>query len=70
VKNNIGRTPLEVLALELVAARACSGHAVRELVIGERWVVVRRGEGELDRAGFRLAANYVGIPGMFARSEG
>lgn len=69
VEDNIGRTPLEMLALELVAARACSGHAVGELVIGERWVVVRRGAGALDRAGFRLAANYVGIPGMFATGE-
>jgi predicted O-methyltransferase YrrM len=60
VKEHAGLAPLETLALELVVARACSGHAVRELVIGEHWVVVRRGAGDLDPTGFRLAANSVG----------
>jgi SAM-dependent methyltransferase len=68
-RENVRRTPLEILALELVVARACSGHAVAEIVIGENWVVARRGAGELDRNGFRLAGHYVGAQDLLARSE-
>jgi predicted O-methyltransferase YrrM len=70
VRENARQTPLEMLALELVLARACSGHAVDKVVVGEHWVVVTRGPGELSPHEFRLAANYVGGSGLLARGEG
>jgi predicted O-methyltransferase YrrM len=50
--------PLSDLAVELVLARAASGQAVAELVIGAEWTVVRRGPSPIDPATFRLRDLY------------
>lgn len=42
------------LAAELVLARARSGDAVREVVVNEHWLVVRRGTDPLPLDGFHL----------------
>ena len=67
IRENLERTPLETLALELVVARACSGHVVQDLFVDESWVVVRRGPGALDPAGFRLRDHYVDPRRMIGR---
>ena len=46
--------PLSLLALHAVMARARSGDAIGEVRVDEDWIVVTRGEGELDPEGFRL----------------
>ena len=44
--------------VELLLARASNGDAVSELVIGNEWIVVRRGQTPLDPATFRITDLY------------
>jgi predicted O-methyltransferase YrrM len=46
--------PLTILIMELLVARAVSGDAIDEIVIGDYWVTIRRGPGELDPRSFEL----------------
>jgi predicted O-methyltransferase YrrM len=50
--------PLSRLAIELLLTRAGSGEVVEEVALDEFWLTVRRGPGELDLEGFRLADAY------------
>jgi predicted O-methyltransferase YrrM len=43
------------LPLELVLARASSGDVIREVVVMDNWVVIRRGDEFVDSSSFRLA---------------
>jgi predicted O-methyltransferase YrrM len=50
--------PISRLALELALACAQSGGAVEDVVMNKAWLMVRRGEGELDPTSFRLSDLY------------
>lgn len=43
------------LPLELVLARASSGDVIREVVVMDNWVLIRRGDAPVDPSSFRLA---------------
>jgi SAM-dependent methyltransferase len=61
------KAPLSQLAIELVLARAALGDAVAEVSVGEFTLVVRRGEGDLDPATFRLADLYMDYYGFLPK---
>ena len=65
LRENLARTPLETLGLELVLTRASSGQVVDDVLFAESWIVVRRGPAALDPATFRLADCYSGAPADF-----
>jgi hypothetical protein len=44
--------------MELILVRGSAGHAIRELTINENWVIVERGDDDLDPLTFRLS-DYV-----------
>jgi predicted O-methyltransferase YrrM len=52
------RRALSEIVLHLWLARASSGEAVAEMVIGEHWVLVTRGPGQLDPEAFRLQDRF------------
>ena len=56
------------LAIELVLARAALGDAVAEVSVGEFTLVVRRGEGELDPATFRVADLFTDYFGFLPKN--
>jgi len=59
IEESFRRPPLETLVAELVLARACSGDAVADVSVDADWALVRRGPGDLDADGFRVADIYV-----------
>jgi predicted O-methyltransferase YrrM len=65
LRENLARTPLETLGIELVLTRASSGQVVDDVLFGENWIVVRRGPAALDAATFRLSECYSGAPADF-----
>jgi hypothetical protein len=46
--------PLSRLVLELVLVRASSGDAISDVVVGDHWTSVRRGDAPLDGERFRI----------------
>lgn len=50
--------PVSRIALELVLAQAHAGGAVADLTIDDDWILVHRGEADLDPAEFSLASLY------------
>lgn len=64
LRENLARTPLETLGLELVLTRASSGQVVDDVRFGESWIVVRRGPASLDVATFRLSDCYASAAGL------
>jgi len=67
VSDGIPPIPLYRLVVELMLARASSGHAVEEINIDEFWTVIRRGPAELDPATFRVADLYHDHFGILGR---
>ncbi len=51
---SIDTEPLAALVIDLLLARASSGDVVREVTVGEFWVLVRRGSASLDSGTFRI----------------
>jgi hypothetical protein len=47
-------TPLSRLVIELMLVQAESDEVVREVRVNRRWTLVCRGDGDLNRSGFRL----------------
>ena len=53
-----GTAPISRIALELALACAQSGDAIEDVVLTRHWLVVRRGDQELDPTSFRLQDLY------------